>query len=326
MLNEKQMPRCVLKLERFLDTLDGLIFEKVCALDVRAFETDKQYHSVPDEKYKSISKGDIWGGESRYCWFRSDYTVPAELEGKALFVRPQVGGYEAMLFVDGKPMGTFATKIVVTGHGNHYCDMIEPSATAGQKLDLAIEFYTGHYVPGEMPLETRPRRDFKFAYDTIDICTRNDLVAQTMFDLAVLIGLYKSLDENSFRRADLMNTFYEVHKVLWYSPEDVDSATFEAGLVKARELMAPALAKANNGTTVPYCGFIGHSHMDTAWLWHIAETIKKCARTYSNQLNLMAQYPEYKFVQSSSYHSEMIRENYPELFERIVEKVAEGRY
>ncbi|MBQ8897075.1 MAG: alpha-mannosidase [Clostridia bacterium] len=326
MLNEKQLSRCVLKLERFLDTLDGLIFEKVCSLPVSAFETEKQYHSIPEATYKPINKGDIWGGESRYCWFRSNYTVPAELAGKALFLRPQVGGYEAMLFVDGKPMGTFATKIVVTGHGNHYCDMVEPCAREGQNLDLAVEFYTGHYVPGEMPLETRPRRDFKFAFDSIDLCTRNDLVAQTMFDLSVLIGLYKALDDASYRRADLLNTFYELHKVLWYSPEDIDRETFEASLVKAREIMAPALAKKNNGTTVPYCGLIGHSHMDTAWLWHIAETIKKCARTYSNQLNLMAQYPEYKFVQSSSYHSEMIRENYPELFERIVEKVAEGRY
>ncbi|MDD6263013.1 MAG: glycoside hydrolase family 38 C-terminal domain-containing protein [Clostridiales bacterium] len=326
MLNEKQLSRCVLKLERFLETLDGLIFEKYCSLPASAFETDKQYHSVPDARYKPIKSGDIWGGESRYCWFRTSFTVPGELAGKALFLRPDVGGYEAMLFVDGKPMGTFATKIVVTGHGNHYCDMVEPCATEGRKLDLAVEFYTGHYVPGEMPLQTRPRSDFKFAYNSIDICTRNDLVAQTMFDLSVLIGLFKALDETSFRRADLLNVFYELHKVLWYSPEDVDRGTFEASLVRAREIMAPALAKKNNGGTVPYCGFIGHSHMDTAWLWHIAETVKKCARTYSNQLNLMAQYPEYKFVQSSSYHSEMIRENYPELFDRIAEKVAEGRY
>ena len=144
MLNEKQLTRSIWKLERFLETLDGLVFEKVCSLPVKAFETEKQYHTVPDADYKPIQKGDIWGGESRYCWFTADYTVPRELEGKALFLRPDVGGYEAMLFVDGKPMGTFATKIVVTGHGNHYCDMIEPCAKAGQKIDLAVEFYTGH--------------------------------------------------------------------------------------------------------------------------------------------------------------------------------------
>ena len=75
----------------------------------------------------------------------------------------------------------------------------------------------------------------------------------------------------------------------------------------------------------PIAAVIGHSHMDTAWLWHIDETIKKCARTYSNQLSLMEQYPEYKFIQSSAYHGKMIKENYPELFERI-KQLKEGRY
>ena len=40
----------------------------------------------------------------------------------------------------------------------------------------------------------------------------------------------------------------------------------------------------------------------------------------------MEQYPEYKFVQSSACHGNMLLEHYPSLFERIKEKVAEGRY
>ncbi|MBQ5973541.1 MAG: alpha-mannosidase, partial [Oscillospiraceae bacterium] len=299
MLNATQLDRCVLKLDRFLKTLDGLIFEKVCSLPVSAFETDRQFHAIPDADYRPMAPGDVWGGESRYCWFKSEFTVPADLAGRSLFLRPDVGGYEAMLFVDGKAMGTFATKIVVTGHGNHYCDMIEPCAAEGQKLDLAVEFYAGHFVPGTSPFDNPPRSDFRFAFRSIDLCVRNDLAAQTMFDLSTLLGLYHALDDKSFRRADVANTLVDLHRVLWYSPEDVDRETFDASLRRAREIMAPALARRNNGTTVPYCGFIGHSHMDTAWLWPISETVKKCARTYSNQMNLMAQYPEYKFVQSS---------------------------
>lgn len=40
----------------------------------------------------------------------------------------------------------------------------------------------------------------------------------------------------------------------------------------------------------------------------------------------MEQYPEYKFIQSSSYHSHLIKTYYPQLFERIRERVYEGRY
>lgn len=40
----------------------------------------------------------------------------------------------------------------------------------------------------------------------------------------------------------------------------------------------------------------------------------------------MDQYPEYKFVMSSAYHLEVIRRHYPKLFDRIAEKIKEGRY
>ena len=66
--------------------------------------------------------------------------------------------------------------------------------------------------------------------------------------------------------------------------------------------------------------------MDTAWLWPIDETIRKCARTYSQTLNLMDIYPEYTFIQSSALHLDWMREYYPDIFEGIKEKVAEGRY
>ncbi len=40
----------------------------------------------------------------------------------------------------------------------------------------------------------------------------------------------------------------------------------------------------------------------------------------------MQQYPEYRFVQSSAYHLEMMRRHYPELFKQIQEAVKTGRY
>ena len=66
--------------------------------------------------------------------------------------------------------------------------------------------------------------------------------------------------------------------------------------------------------------------MDTAWLWHVGETIKKCARTYSNQISLMQQYEDYKFIQSSACHSNFILQYYPALFKRIQQAVKENKY
>nr|MCR5042470.1 alpha-mannosidase [Clostridia bacterium] len=73
-------------------------------------------------------------------------------------------------------------------------------------------------------------------------------------------------------------------------------------------------------------GIIGHSHMDTAWLWPVAETVRKCARTYSNAMALMEQYPTYNFIQSSALHSEWMKDYYPDIFAEMKKRVAEGRY
>ena len=87
MLNDKQIQRMIRKLKRFEDTLDGRIFEKVCDLPVSAYQTSESLYAIPEDSlFTPIQPGDIWGGESTYCWFKSSYTVPEEYAG-----RPQIG-------------------------------------------------------------------------------------------------------------------------------------------------------------------------------------------------------------------------------------------
>ena len=71
-------------------------------------------------------------------------------------------------------------------------------------------------------------------------------------------------------------------------------------LARARGLMAPLLASPA-APTIPTIGIVGHSHIDTARLWPVAETWRKLARTFSSVLSLMEQYPDFKFTQSAAY-------------------------
>ncbi len=151
MLNEKQVARMLSKLKRFEDTLDAMIFEKVEDLPVSFYQTADSLYSIPDETlFKPMDPGSHWGGEGVYGWFKTGWQVPQELAGRPLFLRPKVGGYEALLWVDGRPFGTFATKIVVTGHGNHYCDMIVKNPKAGQQIsiDLSKSQSIWSFMPG----------------------------------------------------------------------------------------------------------------------------------------------------------------------------------
>ncbi|HIS68780.1 MAG TPA: alpha-mannosidase [Candidatus Gallacutalibacter stercoravium] len=321
MLNEKQTAQMMAKLTRLQDTLQELMFEKVDEVPVCWYKTEERLHRIPDDGlFTPCKKGDQWGGEGAYCWFKGSYTVPDRLAGQTLYLYPHVGGYEGFMWLDGKPFGNYASKL-----GNHYCNYLFDNAKAGDVHDIAVEYYAGHYVIGCSPLTSSPMSDFLYQVESMDICVKNEQAADFLFDLKVLCQAVECMDKDSYRRADILAGLYEVHNTIYYSYEDAGREAFFEGLARASGILKEKLSRVNSQTT-PFAGLVGHSHMDTAWLWTVPETEKKCARTYSKQISLMEQYPEYIFTQSSAFHSDMMRRDYPELFAEIQKKVKEGRY
>lgn len=71
---------------------------------------------------------------------------------------------------------------------------------------------------------------------------------------------------------------------------------------------------------------MGHCHIDTAWMWPYDETIRKCARSFSAQLRLMEEYPNFNFVCSSAQQYDWVKQWYPKLYEEMKVKIAEGRF
>lgn len=95
----------------------------------------------------------------------------------------------------------------------------------------------------------------------------------------------------------------------------------------ARGIIAERLAELRE--TYPPVGNImltGHAHIDLAWLWPVAETRRKNQRTFSTQLWLMENYDDFIFNQSSAQAYQWIEEDDPELFKRIQQAVADGRW
>ena len=329
MLNDAQNNKLLSKLRRALEVFEPYVFTKIARLPFAMYETAERLEVIPDEMLfqppEQRPAGAVWGGEGRYCWFLTQYTPPPALAGQPLYLYPELGGYEAMLWVDGQPYGTYATKIVVTRHGNHYCDCITRAAEPGKPIRMAIEFYAGHYVIGEQPFEERIHRDFRFTAQRLCVCTKDQEVLDFILDLRVLLQLADKLPETSFRRAELLNVLTRVHSVLYYDPEAVDPDTWHASLAESRRIMAAALSR-HNGGSAPAAALIGHSHIDTAWLWTLDETTKKIARTAANQFNLMDQYPEYRFIQSAAYHSWLMEQHYPQIFRQLQRRAAAGRF
>jgi alpha-mannosidase len=93
----------------------------------------------------------------------------------------------------------------------------------------------------------------------------------------------------------------------------------------ARHLLGPALdlpARAGAHRVIA----TGHAHIDTAWLWPIRETMRKCTRTFASAVRLMDEWPDHRFVCSQAQQYAWIEEQHPDLFARITEKVAAGQW
>lgn len=326
MYTEKQLKRMFEKLERLEKMLEPRLFRKVASIPMKVYQTDGRYHSVPgDECFEACEDGKVFEGEGIYCWMKGSFTVPEELEGKDLFVYPKARGYEGLLWVNGKPYGNFAAKFIVHSHGNHYCDLLKQNVKAGETIEIAIEYYANHYIKGTQPFKVEAQPFYRIQYHPADICLKDEEIFAFYFDLKIANQMVKALGEESFRRADFVRALLEVHQLISYDMDNEEPEIFREQIREADKCLKKVLS-AHNSASAPYAGLIGHSHMDTAWLWHRGETEKKCARTYSNQMSLMDQYPDYTFVQSSAYHSDMIRRLYPDLFEEIKKRVAQGRY
>ena len=115
----------------------------------------------------------------------------------------------------------------------------------------------------------------------------------------------------------LLHDLNEVCNVL--DPED--AATWP----EAKKILAALLA-VKNGTVAHELSAIGHAHIDTAWLWPIEETRRKCQRSFANALALMDEYPEFKFACSQAAQYVMMEESDPDLFARIKAKAASGQW
>ena len=59
-------------------------------------------------------------------------------------------------------------------------------------------------------------------------------------------------------------------------PDDVAGTAAAGRAALAAVLASPAYASAHRVLAV------GHAHIDSAWLWPVRETVRKCARTFSN--------------------------------------------
>jgi alpha-mannosidase len=71
---------------------------------------------------------------------------------------------------------------------------------------------------------------------------------------------------------------------------------------------------------------IGSAHIDPVWLWQWPEGYQEVRATFQSAIDRMDEYPEFVFTTDSVVYLAWVEESDPELFARIRERVAEGRF
>ncbi len=139
----------------------------------------------------------------------------------------------------------------------------------------------------------------------------------------VALGAATALDDGQPAKHHLLNALDEAFKIL-DTREPLDDALYNS-VPAAHEALQTGIATAGPALDVTVAA-TGHAHIDVAWLWTLAQTRRKCKRTFHTMLRLMEEFPAYHFTQSQPQLYEFVRQDDPALFEAIKTRAAEGRW
>lgn len=91
---------------------------------------------------------------------------------------------------------------------------------------------------------------------------------------------------------------------------------------RAEEILMPLSVKAKEYEAM--CA--AHAHIDMNWQWGWDETVKIVLDTTKSILQIMDEYPDFKFSQSQASVYKILEDYAPELLEKVKAKVKEGRW
>ncbi len=278
-------------------------------------------------EFTPTGPGQPWGPPWGTTWFRLRGTVPPEMEGRPVEAILDLGfdwtgpGFQAEGMVWRQSAdGSWSAERGL--HPRNHRFRIADKAVAGEQVELLVEAASNPSLIAGLPdpnhdVLTAPR-DPRYVLGELALGVIELDVWHLHHDLNIVNGLYRNLPEADVRRIEILAALDSAIDCL--DPADVPGTA-----AAAREALAPILER-RAASSAHKITAVGHAHIDTAWLWPIRETKRKCARTFSNVLRLMEEEPDLVFACSQAQQYEWIREEHPEIFEGIRQRTAEGRW
>ncbi|WP_405901955.1 glycosyl hydrolase-related protein [Streptomyces sp. NBC_00656] len=328
------------RLARVLDQrLRPAVYRESLPLDVAIWNVSGEPVPVSEgiaAPYEPVRTGATWGPAWSTSWFRISGTVPAAWAGERVEAVLDLGfgatqpGFSA----EGLVYRADGTPVKALNPRNAWLPIAEP-ARGGEEFVYYVEASANPVIfdsgtDGDPFVPTRaggvapwlhgdgaPDEPL-YRLNRMDLAVFDSVVWELVQDMDVLGGLMHQLPEDSTRRRQLAHALGRALDV-------IDLQEIGGSAAHAREILAPALASPAHAGAHRVSA-VGHAHIDTAWLWPVRETVRKAARTVSNVTALMDDHPGFRFVMSQAQQLAWLKEQRPEVFARVVEKVRTGQF
>ncbi len=277
--------------------------EKITGIELYECDYKNGTNTPPaDAEWKPFEWGATFGGTHEWHgWFRAKLVVPERMKGKHIELKNWVSRAwpQFITYLDGKT--------VQGGDGNHTDFPLDPEKT---EYDLLSYVYIGYCSDLS---EYRPE------LRVIDTETK-----QLYWDLRVPYDVLGYTKPETYDYCRIRTALNEAINLLDLRTEKTEeySESVRAASAYLKEHFYGEVCGPQEANVV--C--IGHTHIDVAWLWPLRQTREKAQRSFSTVVNMMKEFPEYKFMSSQPQLYKFVKEDDPELYEEIKRLVKEGRW
>jgi len=313
------------KVESLINQLEKRMYVPCIASEFSGFVTKERlpYEEACNREKKLFPAKTAWGQKWEYGWFFTEVVIPDSCKGKRVVFKAALG--ESIVWVNGRLMGALDKE--------HDMITLTRCAVPGEKYCIVIEAYAGHtnnlsaeqmqmrlYVP-EDPFEEFGDNATQKVITNASTGVFLEELFQLWMDLRTLAGLRKTRDQSSWRLASIDKCLMDVCDTVNI---ELPIPQLLRDVEKARRITGKCLA-CKNGSSAPVMYAIGNSHLDLEWLWTKAETRRKSARTLGNQIRILEEYDDYKYLHSQPWILDTIKNEYPDLYDEVKQWVKKGR-
>lgn len=308
------------RISQLLSDLKGCIMQN-CLVSEQVYYADGTMDLSAPERLREFNPGDTWGGFDQYGWFHLDFLVPPEYEGEEVWIevtQDKQDWYaqnpQMLLYLNGHPVQGIDM--------NHETCLLQKEAKAGERFTIDLDAWSG------MTLRNRTwdDRENRAGMCSIRFFTKEKRVEKLYYDMDMPFQTAKLL---GYEQAESIAILKELSKAADHIDMRIPgSEAFLKSVEEAdRELweqLYQGQLKQSIPTATAMC--VGHTHIDIAWMWQFSHTRNKVLRSFATALKLGDEYQDYLFMSSQPQLYSYVEEQSPELFERIKERIAEGRW